>query len=163
MKTRYHIPVAILFALFLVSMISRNDDKNTRTIKWMGIEEAQDSMKIKPKKIFVKVYTQWCGVCKMMDRKTLSKDRITEPLNKYYYSVLLDAESTADIRFKDSVFKFNPTLGRGIHNLAYHLGKESESLRYPTIIILDEEFNVLYKYPSYMSVLNLEEVLELYR
>jgi thioredoxin-related protein len=157
-----NILLLFLCGIIFISMI-RGEGKETVPIKWMTIEEAQDSMKIKPKKIFIKLYTKWCGVCKMMDRKTLAKERITEPLNKYYYSVLLDAESNGDIRFKDSVFKFNPTLGPGIHNLAFHLGKESETLHYPTIIILDENLEILYKYPSYMSALNLEEVLELYR
>lgn len=132
-------------------------------IRWLSFEQVADSMKIKPKKVFVKIYTDWCGPCKMMDKKTLSKTRITEPLDRYYYSIALNAESTAPIRFKDSTYTFNPTLGNGMHNLAVHLGKMDGHLSYPTIIILDENLEVIYRYPSYMSVLNLEEVLFLYK
>lgn len=132
-------------------------------IQWLNFEQLADSMKIKPKRVFVKIYTEWCGPCKLMDKKTLSKARIIEPLNNYYYSIALDAESKNNIRFKDSVYTFNPGLGTGVHNLAVHLGKDAGHLSYPTIVILDENLEVIYRYPSFMSVLNLEEVLFLYK
>jgi len=120
-------------------------------------------MKVKPKRVFIKIYTDWCGPCKMMDKKTLSKSRITEPLGQYYYSIAFNAEQTQAIKFKDSTYQFNPNLGQGIHNLAVHLGKDAGTLSYPTIVILDENLEVIYKFPGYMSVLNLEEVLFLYK
>lgn len=135
-----------------------------QAIRWINFSQLADSMKVKPKRVFVKIYTQWCGPCKMMDRKTLSKPRITEPLNNYYYSIELDAETKEEIRFKDSLFTFDPALGTsGVHNLAVHLGKDAGHLNFPTIVILDENLEVIYRYPSFMSVANLEEVLYLYK
>lgn len=130
---------------------------------WMDLSAALDSAQVKPKKIFIELYTDWCGVCKMFDRKTLRKPRITELLQKDFYPVRFNAEQTRPVQFGDSLFQFDPTLGRGIHSLAYHLGKEAESLSYPTIVILDTDLNIIYKYASFMSVANLEEVLYLYR
>ncbi|HYG51247.1 MAG TPA: thioredoxin fold domain-containing protein, partial [Flavobacteriales bacterium] len=115
------------------------------------------------KRVFVKIYTDWCGPCKTMDKKVLSKARITEPLARYYYSVAFNAEQTGNVNFKDSVFVFNPNLGPGTHNLAFHLGKDAGHMYYPTIVILDEKLDVLYHYPGYMNVANLEEALYLYK
>ena len=133
-------------------------------ITWVTFEQLQDSMKIKPKRVFVKIYADWCGPCKMMDKKTLTKERITEPLHDYYYSVAFNIEEQKNIKFKDSTFSVNPALGKvGIHNLALHIGKEAGTVNLPTIVILDENLEVLYKFPGFMSVLNLEEVLYLYK
>lgn len=132
-------------------------------INWITFEQLQDSMKVKPKRVFIKIYTDWCGPCKLMDKKVLSKSRITEPLSRYYYSIAFNAEQTASIKFKDSTFTFNPKLGPGTHNLAYHLGKDAEHMYYPTIVILDEKLEMLYHYPGYMNVTNLEEALYLYK
>jgi len=136
----------------------------TPAIHWINFNQLADSMKVKPKRVFVKIYTEWCGPCKLMDKKTLSKDRIIEPLNNYYYSIALDAESKDAIKFRDSVYAFDPGLGTsGVHNLAVHLGKDAGHLSFPTIVILDENLEVIYRYPSFMSVANLEEVLYLYK
>lgn len=133
-------------------------------IKWLSFEQLADSMKVKPKRVFVKIYAYWCGPCKVMDKKTLSKSRITEPLHDYYYSVAFNIEDPNGIKFKDSTFRLNKSLGRGgIHDLAQHIGKEAGTVALPTIVILDENLDVLYKFPGFMSVLNLEEVLYLYK
>ncbi len=137
---------------------------NEQGIKWMKYINLQDSLQKKPKRIFIKIYTDWCTVCKMMDKKTFSKSRVYEPMSEYYYAVALNAEDTIPLKYKDSTFTFNKSLGpQGTHNLAYYLGKDAEHMSYPTIVILDEKMEILYKYPSFMSVLNLEEVLYLYK
>ena len=133
-------------------------------INWLSFEQLADSMKSNPKRVFVKIYADWCGPCKVMDKKTLSKERITEPLHNYYYSVAFNIEEPNPIKFKDSTFRLNPNLGKvGIHDLAQHIGKEAGTVNLPTIVILDENLDVLYKFPGFMSVLNLEEVLYLYK
>lgn len=142
---------------------SKNTDSEEPAHKWMSIETALDSMKIKPRKIFVEIYTDWCGVCKMLDKKTLSKPRITKMLDEYYYSVKLNAEKADPILFKDSLYTFNPNLGRGMHSLALYLGKDAGTVSYPTMVILDENLEVVYRYPSFINVMNLEEVLDMYR
>ena len=40
-----------------------------RNIEWMTFREALDAQRENPKKIIVDVYTDWCGPCKLMDKK----------------------------------------------------------------------------------------------
>ena len=39
---------------------------STTEIQWISFEDAQKKMASNPKKIFVDVYTYWCGPCKMI-------------------------------------------------------------------------------------------------
>lgn len=43
---------------------------DTTVIKWMTLDEVQLAMKKEPRKVFMDVYTDWCGWCKVMDKKT---------------------------------------------------------------------------------------------
>ena len=38
-------------------------------INWMSLENAVELQKKTPKKIMMDVYTNWCGPCKLLDKK----------------------------------------------------------------------------------------------
>ena len=44
-------------------------------INWVTFEEALELQKKNPKKIMMDVYTNWCGPCKMLDKKHISQSR----------------------------------------------------------------------------------------
>ena len=70
--------------------------KGEKDVKWLSFEEAQKLAAKTPKKIFVDVYTDWCGWCKKMDKNTLSDPGIKDYLNKKYYAVKLNAVLVGD-------------------------------------------------------------------
>ncbi len=59
-----------------------------QTVKWYSFEQAVKLNKQNPKKIFIDVYTDWCGWCKRMDKVTFSNPVIAKYLNKYYITLL---------------------------------------------------------------------------
>ena len=74
-------------------------------VKWMSWEEAVQANKKNPKKIFIDVYTDWCGWCKKMDKTTLSNPKIVKELNANFYSVKFDAEQKESINFDIAWFQ----------------------------------------------------------
>lgn len=126
-------------------------------IKWYTIEEVQKLNEQNPKKIYIDVYTDWCGWCKKMDATTFQDPRIIKELNNNFYAVKLNAESEKNITFKNKVYKYVSQGARGYHELAAVLlnGK----LSYPTSVYLDENLNMIQPVPGYMTVKNLEPIL----
>ena len=56
-------------------------------VKWMSFEEAVAKSKIEKRKIFIDVYTDWCGWCKVMDKSTFNDPQVAKILNEKFYPV----------------------------------------------------------------------------
>lgn len=119
-------------------------------IKWYTFEEAVEMNKTQPKKFLIDVYTDWCGWCKVMDKKTFTNDQVKAYVNEHFYAVKLDAEQKEEIIFNENKFEYVANAGRrGIHTLAYSLldGKMS----YPSIVYLNEKFERIAIAPGYKT------------
>jgi thioredoxin-related protein len=150
----------ILFFLGLILIIgctAQSQKTTDSAVKWYTFEEAVKLNETTPKKIFIDVYTDWCSWCKVMDQKTFSHPEIAAYLNKHYYPVKFDAESTKPITFKDVVFENTGEGRRSPHQLAAALlqGKMS----YPSIAYLDENNQLLTAVPGYYTPAQIEPIL----
>ena len=56
--------------LFFVSFNLFTNIVFSQNIQWMSLKEARAAQKINPKKIFMDVYTSWCGPCKLLEKNT---------------------------------------------------------------------------------------------
>lgn len=120
-------------------------------VNWMTWEQAVEKQKTEKRKIFVDVFTDWCGWCKVMDKNTFPDAAIAKLLNEEFYAVKFNAEQTADVVFNNITFKFVGTEGgRGYHQLAAAL--LNNQLSYPNFVFLDEEFKIIPVIPGYQSL-----------
>lgn len=125
--------------------------ENSDKIVWLSFEEALALNKEKPKKIFVDVYTNWCGWCKRMDQTTLQDDKIEKYLNEKYYSVKLNAESNKKVSYQGRELT-EAELARDVFN----------ATGYPTTVYLAETREVLQPVPGYLDVDMLDKILHFY-
>lgn len=130
-----------LFVLLLVFCLSAASLMAQEKIKWYTLEQAESLVKKEPRKIFIDVYTSWCGWCKNMEKTTFSQNYIADYLNDNYYPVKLDAEQKKDIIFKNHTYKFVSQSGVGFNELAAELLRGQ--MAYPTIVFLDEDLNLI--------------------
>lgn len=116
-------------------------------IKWYTWEEAIQLAEDQPKKLFIDMYTDWCGWCKRMDATTFKDPGVVKHLNDNFYPVKFDAEQKEEVEYKGHTFKFIASGRRGVHELAYSLldGK----LGYPSYVYLDEEQRRITISPGY--------------
>lgn len=155
MTNRIKLLTTVFFAFFLSyshAVVAQ------QTINWMTWEEAVAKNKIEKKKIFVDVYTEWCGWCKKIDAQTFHDPNIVAYMNANYYSVKFDAEQKEDIVFRDRVFKYVKNGRKGYNELAVELlmGK----LSYPTIVFLDENIDIIQPIPGFRTVEEFEMMME---
>lgn len=129
-------------------------------VNWMSFEDALDKSKTEKRKIFIDVYTDWCGWCKVMDKKTFRETTIASYLNEHYYAVKFDAEQKEEITFRDKIFKFIPSGRRGYHELAAALLQNK--LSYPTVVFLDEDFNLIQPLPGYRDAKAFHPILQFF-
>ncbi|MEA3316388.1 MAG: DUF255 domain-containing protein [Bacteroidota bacterium] len=147
----------IILILFIVILSLNVSAQNSKEVKWYNFEDAVKLNKTEPRKIFIDVYTDWCGWCKKMEQNTFTNPEITKILNTKFYAVRFDAESNDKITFSGREFINEKQTGRSTHQLAIALlnGKMS----YPSIAYLNEKNQLLTAIPGYQTPENLEVIL----
>ncbi len=139
-------------------VLAQENSEKKSIIQWYSFADAYKLNKIKPKKMFVDVYTDWCGWCKKMDKETFQDPEVAKYMQKHFYCIKLNAE-TKDTIVVDTV-KFvnkNPK-GRGGNNqLAVELLRGKMS--YPSLVFLNEQNQVLTVVPGYLNAADFTPVV----
>lgn len=176
MKTKHLILIAFFNGIFLISTNSFSQLKtipieqksndtipvkripSSTKIDWMTWEEAQVQMKIEPKLVYVDFYTDWCGWCKVMDKKTFANKNVIKYMNEKFYCIKFDAESKKEIEFKGKKYSYNAT--HKSHDLAIEIlnGKMS----YPTSVFFDDKFKSPQPVQGYLELKEMEKVVKFF-
>lgn len=151
--------LSVILLLFIGANSFAQAEINWMTWQEMVAQRDKDSIK---KKVFLDLYTDWCGWCKKMDASTFKDPSIVQYMNDKYYAVKFDAEMMDTIVFNGHTFtnseptfvKSNPN-GRGrTHYFAYSL--LDGAMSYPSYAMLDENLVRIAVYPGYK---NAEELI----
>ena len=131
-------------------------------IKWMSMNEALAAQKKAPKKIFMDVYTTWCGPCKMLDRDTFSDKNVIKYVNENFYAVKFNAEGTEEVTYLDFTYT-NPNYqeerkGRNAQHLFAHALKINS---YPNLVFFKDNGDLIQALPGYRTPSELEIFLKM--
>lgn len=151
--------IAVLIILTCIGLFKVSKAQEAK-VKWYTFEEAVELNKTEQRKIFIDVYTDWCGWCKKMEATTFTNPVIAKILNKDYYAVRFDAETTDTIGFGGKQFVNDGGRSRSPHQLAVALlqGKMS----YPSVAYLNEDNQLLTSVPGYYTADRLEPILNFF-
>lgn len=149
------------YTLLLVLLIFTTT-LSAQEVEWMSMNDALEAQKENPKKIFVDVYTDWCGPCKLMDKKTLQNKDVAKYISNNYYAVKFNAEGTEEVNYNDFTYtnpNYNPDRkGRNSQHLFAHALKITG---YPSIVFFDETGKVIAPVVGYQSPTQLEVYLKM--
>lgn len=138
------------------------EDSTLEAFKWYTIEEALALQETTNKKIFMDVYTTWCGPCKMLDANTFSHPVIKKILSEYYLPVKFNAESQEPVTYKEKVYtnpNYSPQPRKSTHQFAIEIAATDQGLAYPTMVFMDEQGNRIQPITGYLEPARLEPIL----
>lgn len=126
-----------------------------------SFDELDSLQKVTPRNIVVFIHTDWCKYCLSMLNTTFKDSEIVKTINNEFYFADLNAETEEEIVFNNYIFKYLPS-GRktGVHELALQLGSNSGQVVYPTLCILNADYEIVFQYSQ---LLNSESLLNILR
>ena len=161
------------FALLLVLAVTlsscgsstANEPESYTEVPWVSISDVENKISKKSKKVIVDVYTEWCGPCKMMDRNTFTDPVVIDVLGKKFYPVKFNAEGPEAVKFKGQDYQnanFNPNTPSNRRNAPHDLARFFAVRGYPSLVIMDENLNILERIVGYKTPAQLLPLLEKY-
>jgi thioredoxin-related protein len=139
--------IAVLsVALLTVGMMSfkSTPPKVTPKIEWITLEEAYKRNLRQPRKIYIDLYTEWCGWCKVMDKNTFTNPEVAELITQKYYAVKYNPEVDSDVM-----------LGK----VSFRKLIEGNVQGYPTSFFMDEKYNMIQSISSYFEPRTFHQII----
>lgn len=143
--------------MFFISSVQAQE-KKAEKIQWMSFNAAVQKSQAQPKKMFIDVYTGWCGWCKRMDATTFEDPKVVAYMNQHYYAVKFDAETKDTITMKDKSYTYKPEYKANEFAAKLLNGQMS----YPTSVYVDEQLNEIGPVPGYQTAEQLLPVLKFF-
>ncbi len=135
--------------------------QHANKVNWISFSQLNDSLKVKPKKVFVNFYANWCTICKQMEQSTFTDESVVNELSNNYYAVKMNVESTDSITFGLQTFvnrrikKVNP-----IHEIALLMAsRKNKPFSVPAFILLDDQFVAKARYFQFMDAKAMKKIL----
>lgn len=150
--------------LLLFTFLLAAGSLSAQKINWMTMNEAVAAQANNPKKIFVDMYTNWCGPCKMLDRNTFSNADVANYINANFYAVKFNAEGDETITANGQTFtnpSYDPAKAQR-RNSAHQFTRYMGVRAYPTVLFIGEDGNLINRVKGYKTPQQMELYLKFF-
>jgi|TARA_B110000967_G_C18900395_1_gene574445 thioredoxin-related protein len=150
--------------LTLLTLVFFSNNITAQKINWISLNEALALQKESPKKIMIDIFTNWCGPCKLLDKKTFQNKDVATYVNEHYYAVKFNGEGNETVNYQEKTFK-NPNYDaskansrNSAHQFADYMGINA----YPTIAFLNETGDFIIPLKGFRGPQQLEFYLKMF-
>ena len=120
-----------------------------------SIQKIDQQMQLQPKYIVILLSTDWCTYCHVQKNKVNARVAVSN--NPTFYYVEIDAEKNQEILFNKQIYTFDSK--SKTHSLAQALQNYPKQMIYPYWIVLNEKYQIIYRYPGFLKPKQVESLL----
>ncbi|ADY29508.1 thioredoxin family protein [Cellulophaga lytica] len=158
---KLHYP-KILIGLLIGYINCTQLNAQAHKLNWLSFNQLEDSLAVKPKKVLIHFYADWCSLCNKMERKTYKDTTVINKLKKEYYVVKMNVESTKKITFGGKVYENkNFKKVNAIHEIPLLMAsRKNKPFSLPVTVILDDTFTATARYFQYLNAKQLLKTIQ---
>lgn len=123
---------SILLSFIVIFFCAQKPAPQVKELQWMTIDDVTTSLQKEKRPVLIDLYTDWCGWCKVMDKKTYHNKDVSAYVQQKFYPVKFDAEGHKTITWNGKTYNFN--IRHKVHDFAIYLS--NGNLSYPTTVII---------------------------
>lgn len=102
--------LVILFSLITTFSCAQKPEVKGK-VNWMTLEEVSAKWQSEKKPVLIDLYTDWCGWCKVMDKRTYGNAKVSAYINEKFTPVKLNAETRKSLSWNGKAYEFNARMG----------------------------------------------------
>jgi thioredoxin-related protein len=149
---KFIVPIILIFAVN-TAIAQESTDKDMR---WISLADAEAAARQSPRPVLIDLYTDWCGWCKVMDKRTYRNKNVISYLKEKFYTVKLDAETRSAVDWQGKKYPFNTQYKTNEIAMALTGGQ----LSYPTTVIIPAPGEAPQPIPGYLAPNELELIVK---
>lgn len=152
MKFIYHVLILTSVTIIPLSTVAQ--------VQSQTFAQLDSLQKTENKSMVIFIHTDWCKYCQSMKNTTFKDKKIIQLLNETFLFADMNGEEKKNIVFNGRTFKYKPTGNNtGVHELAEQLGTVNGKLSYPTLCILNANYEIIFQYDNFISSSDLLKLL----
>jgi len=144
--------VFLFFGIYSSTIFAQINNISFEKLERAQLETAKNTL--------VFIHTDWCRYCQQMQQTTFKDSTVIDLIDNHFYFINFDAAQKADVVYKGHRFRFLPSgTNTGVHELAQELGTIDGTLNYPTLCIINEKDEVVFRYGGFLAASELNDFL----